>query len=306
MLSVIVPCYNEEEALPFFYKEICKVSKKMNINFEFVFVNDGSKDKTLEVLKKLSVEDKRVKYVSFSRNFGKEAAMLAGLEHSRGDYIAIMDADLQDPPELLESMYKDITKGDYDCIGLRRVSRKGEPKLRSFFAKNYYKIINKISKVNIVDGARDFRLMTRQMVNSILELRENNRYSKGLFSWVGYNTKWLEYKNVERVAGNTKWSFFKLFVYSIESIVSFSNAPLMISILLSILFGIAAFIMIVIIIIQAIMGVLISNLLVISAIITFISSVQLFIIGILGIYLSKVHLETKKRPIYLVKETNIK
>jgi glycosyltransferase involved in cell wall biosynthesis len=258
------------------------------------------------MLKKLSVEDKRVKYVSFSRNFGKEAAMLAGLEHSRGDYIAIMDADLQDPPELLESMYKDITKGDYDCIGLRRVSRKGEPKLRSFFAKNYYKIINKISKVNIVDGARDFRLMTRQMVNSILELKENNRYSKGLFSWVGYNTKWLEYKNVERVAGNTKWSFFKLFVYSIESIVSFSNAPLMISIFLSILFGIAAFIMTIIIIVQAIMGVLISNLLVISAIITFISSVQLFIIGILGIYLSKVHLETKKRPIYLVKETNIK
>lgn len=306
MLSVIVPCYNEEEALPFFYKEICKVSKKMDINFEFIFINDGSKDKTLEVLKRLSKEDKRVKYINFSRNFGKEAAMLAGLEYSKGDYVAIMDADLQDPPELLETMYKDITTEDYDCIGLRRVSREGEPKLRSFLARNYYKIINKISKVNIVDGARDFRLMTRQMVDSILKLKESNRYSKGLFSWVGYNTKWLEYNNVERVAGNTKWSFFKLFVYAIESIVAFSNAPLMISIIFSILFAIATFVMTVVIIIQAIGGVFISNLLVISTIILFVSSIQLFVIGVLGIYLSKIHLETKKRPIYLVKETNIK
>lgn len=306
MISVIIPCYNEEEVLPFFYKEICGVAKKMNkLDFEFIFVNDGSKDKTLELLKELSSNDKRVKYISFSRNFGKEAAMLAGLEYSKGDYVALMDADLQDPPKKLEDMYKIIKSEDYDCVGLRRVSREGEPKLRSFFARNYYKIINKISKVNIVDGARDFRLMTRQMVDSILLLKENNRYSKGLFSWVGYNTKWLEYENVERVAGNTKWSFSKLFVYSLESIISFSNVPLMISIILSIVFMITSLIMFLILLIQLIKGVFISYVLLISALILFVSSVQLFVIGILGIYLAKVHLETKNRPIYLVKESNI-
>ena len=218
-ISIIVPCYNEEEAMPIFYKEITKVADKMKkkADFEFIFVNDGSKDKTLEVARELSDKDKRVRYVSFSRNFGKEAGMLAGLEASRGDYVAIMDVDLQDPPALVEEMYDTLKEGIYDCVATRRVSRDGEPPVRSFFAELYYKLINKISKTEIVNGARDFRLMTRQMVDSILELKEYNRFSKGIFSWVGYNTKWLEYKNVERVAGTTKWNFWKLSLYSLES-----------------------------------------------------------------------------------------
>ena len=213
LLSVIVSCYNEEEAIPLFYKEINKVSNEFKkLNFEFIFVNDGSKDNTLEIIKKLHKKDKRVRYVSFSRNFGKEAAMYAGLQHSSGDYVTIMDADLQDPPYMLKEMYEYIDEEGYDCVGTRRVTRKGEPPIRSFFARQFYKIINKLSNIEMVDGARDYRLMTRQMVDAIISLKEYNRYSKGLFSFVGFKTKWLEYENVERVAGETKWSFWKLYM----------------------------------------------------------------------------------------------
>ena len=245
-ISIIVPCYNEEESMPLFYDEICKVASDFkHVDFEFIFVNDGSRDRTLEIARDLSKKDKRVRYISFSRNFGKEAAILAGLDYSVGDYVAIMDADLQDPPSMLYEMYRGIKEDGYDCVATRRVSRKGEPPIRSFFARCYYKLINKISKTEIVDGARDYRLMTRQMVNSILSLKEYNRFSKGIFSWVGYNTKWLEYKNVERVAGTTKWSFWKLFLYSLESIVAFSTVPLAIASIMGLIFFLVSFIMIV-------------------------------------------------------------
>ena len=250
-ISIIVPCYNEEEAMPIFYEEIVKVAKNMKkVDFEFIFVNDGSKDRTLDVARQLHEKDERVRYVSFSRNFGKEAGMLAGLEAARGDYVAIMDVDLQDPPYLIREMYETLKTEDYDCVATRRVSRDGEPPIRSFFARCYYKLINKISKTEIVDGARDFRLMTRQMVDSILELKEYNRFSKGIFSWVGYNTKWLEYKNVERVAGTTKWSFWKLFLYSLESIIAFSTVPLSIAAIMGILFCLVAFVIIVFVIVK--------------------------------------------------------
>lgn len=301
MISVIVPCYNEEESLPYFYKAMNELMKKMkSVEFEIIFVNDGSKDKTLEILKDLSKKDKRVNYVSFSRNFGKEAAMLAGLEYTAGDYIAIMDADLQDPPELLESMYAGIKEG-YDCVGLRRVTRKGEPPIRSFFANCYYKLINKMSRVKIENGARDFRLMTRQMVDSILELQENNRYSKGIFAWVGYKTKWLEYENVERVAGVTKWSFMKLFNYSIESIIAFSTFPLTISIFVSLLMMFTSFIFLILILILKT-----SFLFNLITILLFLFGLQLLFLGIIGLYLSKIHIESQDRPKYIVKETNIK
>lgn len=305
-ISIIVPCYNEEEAMPIFYKEITKVADKMKkkADFEFIFVNDGSKDKTLEVARELSDKDKRVRYVSFSRNFGKEAGMLAGLEASRGDYVAIMDVDLQDPPALVEEMYDTLKEGIYDCVATRRVSRDGEPPVRSFFAELYYKLINKISKTEIVNGARDFRLMTRQMVDSILELKEYNRFSKGIFSWVGYNTKWLEYKNVERVAGTTKWNFWKLFLYSLESIVAFSTVPLAIASILGILFCLIAFIMIIVIIIKTLtVGDPVAGWPSLVCIILLVSGIQLFCMGIIGQYLSKTYLEVKKRPVYIVKET---
>lgn len=305
-ISIIVPSYNEEEAIPLFYKEIDKVSKDMSIDFEFIFVNDGSKDKTLEIVKELSKKDKRVKYIHFSRNFGKEAAMMAGLEYSSGDYVAIMDADLQDPPALLPEMLRLINEEGYDCVGTRRVTRKGEPPIRSFFARMFYKIINKMSKTEMVDGARDYRLMTRQMVNSILELKEYNRYSKGLFSFVGYNTKWLEYENIERVAGETKWSFWKLFKYAIEGIVAFSTMPLTIAAFIGILFCLISFVMIIVIIAKTlIFGDPTSGWPSLVCIIFFVSGIQLFCLGIMGEYLSKTYLETKKRPIYIVKETNV-
>lgn len=306
LLSVVVACYNEEEALPYFYKEISKVAKKMNqLEFEFVFVNDGSKDNTLEVLKKFHQKDKRVRYLSFSRNFGKEAAMYAGLEHSRGDYITLMDADLQDPPALLEEMYHYIIEEGYDCVGTRRVTRKGEPPIRSFFARMFYKIINRLSKVEMVDGARDYRLMTRQMVNAILSLREYNRYSKGLFSFVGFKTKWLEYENINRVAGETKWSFWKLFIYAIDGITAFSTAPLVLSTIIGFLFCIISFIMIIVIIGKTlIFGDPVGGWPSLVCIIFMVSGIQLFCIGIMGQYLSKTYLETKNRPIYIIKETS--
>ena len=305
-ISIIVPCYNEEEALPLFYKEINKVSETMDEEFEFIFVNDGSKDKTLEVIKNLSTLNKRCKYINFSRNFGKESAMYAGLELSTGNYITLMDADLQDPPSLLPKMLKLIKEEGYDSVGTRRVTRKGEPPIRSFFARMFYKIINKMSKVEMVDGARDYRLMTRQMTDAIINLKEYNRYSKGLFSFVGFNTKWLEYENVQRVAGETKWSFWKLFLYAIDGIVAFTTAPLTIAAIMGLIFCLIAFIMIIVIIVKTIaFGDPTSGWPSLACIIFLVSGVQLFALGIIGQYLSKTYLETKKRPIYIIKETNI-
>lgn len=306
-ISVIVPCYNEQEAIPFFYDEIVKISKIMenDAEFEYLFINDGSKDKTINVLRELAKRDERVKYVSFSKNFGKEAAMYAGLEKSSGDYIAVMDVDLQDPPELLVQMFQDKS-GEYDCVATRRVSRKGEPPIRSLFAKLFYSMINKISKTEIVDGARDYRLMTRQMVDAILEVKEYNRFSKGIFSWVGFNTKWLEYENVERRAGETKWSFWKLLKYSLDGIVAFSTVPLSIASILGLLLCFIAFVLIIVIVVKTLaFGDPVAGYPSLMCVILFVGGVQLFCMGILGKYLSKTYLETKKRPIYLVKEENI-
>ena len=291
-ISIVVPCYNEEKALPYFYKEIDKVSKKMkSLVFELLFVDDGSNDRTLEILKDLSKEDKRVKYLSFSRNFGKESAIYAGLENSTGDYVTLMDADLQDPPELLSKMYNCIKKEGYDSVGTRRVNRIGEPPIRSFFARCFYKIINKISKTEMVDGARDYRLMTRQMVDSIISMKEYNRYSKGLFSFVGFNTKWLEYENVERVAGETKWSFWKLLRYAFDGIIAFSTTPLWISTFIGILFCIISFIAIISIIIKTLcFGDPVGGWPSLVCIIFMVSGIQLFCIGIIGAYLSKTYL----------------
>ena len=306
-ISVIVSCYNEEKALPLFYEEMERVRKQDFegiVDFEYIFVNDGSKDKTLEIIKTLRENDKKVRYISFSRNFGKEAAMLAGLEAAEGDYVTLMDADLQDPPALLKQMYDAIVNEGYDCVGTRRVTRKGEPPIRSFFARMFYKIINKMSNIEMVDGARDYRLMKRKVVDSIISLKEYNRYSKGLFSFVGFDTKWIEYENVERVAGETKWSFWKLFKYAIEGITAFSTTPLIFSSLLGILFCLIAFIAIIFIIIKTLVyGDPTSGWPSLACIIVFVGGVQLFSIGIIGQYLSKTYLEVKKRPIYIIKET---
>ncbi len=305
-ISVIVSCYNEQESLPLFYKEMERVRKEdfEDVDFEYIFVNDGSKDKTLEEIKNLRKTDNKVRYISFSRNFGKEAAMMAGLEYSTGDYVTVMDADLQDPPALLKQMYNSIKNEGYDCVATRRVTRKGEPPIRSFFAKLFYKLINKMSNVEMIDGARDYRLMTRQMVDAVITLKEYNRFSKGLFGFVGFNTKWIEYENVERVAGETKWSFWKLFKYALEGITAFSTTPLIIASIVGILFCIIAFILIVVIIIRTlIFGDPTSGWPSLVCIIFLVSGVQLFCIGIIGQYLSKTYLEVKNRPIYIIKET---
>lgn len=305
-ISVIVSCYNEEESLPLFYKEMERVRKEdfQDVEFEYIFVNDGSKDNTLKEIKNLRENDSKVRYISFSRNFGKEAAMFAGLEAAEGDYVTLMDADLQDPPSLLRQMYDYIKNDEYDCIGTRRVTRKGEPPIRSFFARIFYKLINKMSKIEMVDGARDYRLMTRQMVDAILQLKEYNRYSKGLFSFVGFNTKWIEYENIERVAGETKWSFWKLFKYAIEGITAFSTTPLIISSVIGLLFCLISFLLIIFIIIRTLIyGDPTSGWPSMVCIIFFVSGVQLFSLGIIGQYLSKTYLEVKHRPIYIVKET---
>ena len=307
-ISVVVSCYNEEKALPLFYEEMERVRKQDFENiaeFEYIFINDGSKDKTLEIIKGLREKDSKVRYVSFSRNFGKEAAMLAGLDASVGDYVAVMDADLQDPPALLRQMYDAIKNENYDAVGTRRVTRKGEPPIRSFFARIFYKIINKMSDIEMVDGARDYRLMKRQVVDSIISLREYNRYSKGLFSFVGFNTKWLEFENVERVAGETKWSFWKLFKYAIEGITAFSTVPLVLASGIGLLFCLISFLLIVMIIIKTLfLGDPTSGWPSLTCIIFMVSGVQLFSIGIIGQYLAKTYLEVKKRPIYIVKEKN--
>ena len=311
LLSVVVPCYNEEKALPYFYDEICNIAevmgRKHSLEFEFIFVDDGSKDNTAALIEDLAQKDRRVKYILLSRNFGKEAGLLAGLEYSKGELVTVMDADLQDPPGMLEDMYKAIESDGYDCAAARRVTRKGEPKIRSWFAKKFYKLINKISNANIEDGARDFRLMKRCVVEAILSMKEYNRFSKGIFGWVGFKTKWIDYENIERVAGDTKWSFTKLLLYSIDGIVAFSTVPLSVAALLGILFCIIAFIMILVIIIKtAIWGDPVAGYPSLVCIIFLLSGVQLFTIGILGQYIAKTYMETKQRPKYIVKETNCK
>lgn len=305
-ISLIVPCYNEEESLPIFYKEINKIINQINSKFEIILINDGSTDNTLKIMKELSI-DKNIKYISFSRNFGKESAILAGLENSTGDYISTIDVDLQDPPELLIQMFEEIKIGKYDCIATRSTSRKGYSFLRKIFTKTYYKLINKISKTQIIDGARDFRLMSRQMVNSILQLKEYNRYSKGIFSWVGFNTKWIEFENQERIAGTTKWNFLKLFSYSLESIIGFSTIPLLFSSFIGVIFCLISFALIIAIITKTLLyGDPVSGWPSLACIIFFVSGIQLFCLGIMGQYLSKMYLEIKNRPVYIVKETNIK
>ena len=307
-IGIIVPCYNEQEAIPYFYDEVNKISNNMkeNAEFEFLFINDGSKDNTLNVIRDLSKKDSRVKYISFSRNFGKEAAMYAGLKEISGDYIAIMDADLQDPPSLLPEMFETLEQGEYDCVATRRVTRKGESKIRSFFARLFYKIMNMISNTEVVDGARDFRLMSRQMVNAILEIGEYNRFSKGIFGFVGFNTKWLEYENIERVAGKTKWSFWKLLLYAIDGFTAFSTKPLNISTFIGIIFCLISFVMVVVIICKTlILGDPVGGWPSLACMILFVGGIQLFCTGISGQYLSKAYLEVKNRPIYIVKETNL-
>ncbi len=307
-ISIIVPCYNEEKSLPLFYEELTKHTNCFkNTEFEFIFVNDGSNDNTLTVIKDLLKNDSRIKYISFSRNFGKEAAIYAGLEKSTGDFVTLMDADLQDPPSLLMEMYQSVTEENYDTVGTRRTTRKGEPIIRSFFAKLFYKIINKMAKLEMVDGARDYIFMKRIVVDSILSLKEYNRYSKGLFSFVGFNVKWIEYENVKRVAGETKWSFWKLMSYALEGITAFSTTPLILSSLIGLLFCLVSFIFIVIIIIKTlVLGDPTSGWPSLVCIIFMVSGIQLFSLGIIGQYLSKTYLEVKKRPIYIIKDTNMK
>ena len=307
VISVAVPCYNEEAALFPFFEVLTDVAGKMNsVEFEFLFINDGSKDKTLEKIKELAARDKRVKYLSFSRNFGKEAGIYAGLKNASGDYVVIMDADLQDPPALLPEMYRAVTEEGYDCVGSRRVTRKGEPPIRSFFARMFYKLINKMSDADIVDGARDFQMMSRKVVDAILSMGEYNRFSKGIFGWIGFRKKWLEYENVKRVAGETKWSFWKLFLYAIEGIVAFSTAPLVISSVFGLLCCFLAFIMILVIIVRTLVfGDPTAGWPSMVCIMLLLSGIQMLCIGVVGQYLAKTYLETKKRPIYLIGESNL-
>lgn len=304
-LTMVVPAYNEEEALPIFYEEVHRVEEELpGVEIEYLFIDDGSSDKTLEVLRSLHKKDARVRYVSFSRNFGKEAAIYAGLQNATGDYVAILDADLQDPPSLMPEMLQAIEEEGYDCVGSRRVTRKGEPPIRSFFARMFYRIMNKISSADIVDGARDFQLMNRKVVNAILSMGEYNRFSKGIFGWVGFRKKWLEYENIERSAGETKWSFWKLFLYALDGIVAFSTAPLVMASVMGMIFCLVAFVAIIFIIVRTVLfGDPTSGWPSMVCIIMFIAGVQLLCMGILGQYMAKTYLETKKRPLYLVEET---
>ncbi|MBD5087854.1 MAG: glycosyltransferase family 2 protein [Clostridiales bacterium] len=305
--SVVVPCYNEEETIQIFYDEIEKyIPKMLELEFEFIFVDDGSKDGTLHEIKRLANMDKRVKYISFSRNFGKEAGLFAGLEAATGDYIVTMDVDLQDPPFLLEDMYKAIKEEGYDCAATMRTDRKGEAPIRSWFARKFYSLINKISNADIVDGARDYRFMTRQMVDAILSMREYNRFTKGIFGWIGFKTKWIPFENIERSAGTTKWSFWKLFLYALEGIIAFSTTPLWISSLLGLVCCFIAVIALIFIVVRAfIYGDPVAGWPSMISTIIFIGGLQMFCMGILGMYVSKLYLEAKQRPIYITRETNI-
>ena len=304
-ISIIVPCYNEEEVLPIFYKEINRVSKEMkNVDFEFLFINDGSRDKTLDILRDLSKKDKRVRFISFSRNFGKEAGMYAGLENATGDYVAIMDADMQDPPEMVKTMYDSIQNEGYDCVALYTKNHKDYSFIRKFFTKCWYKLIGMISSTPQVPGARDFRLMKRKMVDAIISMGEYNRYSKGIFSFVGFNTKWIDYTAPGRVAGVTKWSFWKLFKYALEGILAFSTTPLILAALVGLIFCLIAFMVIIFIIVKTIVwGDPVSGWPSLACIVIFVGGLQLFFFGIMGMYMSKLYLEVKKRPIYIISET---
>ncbi len=309
LISVVVPCYNEEEVLPMFYSEIIKVTNGMkaehtDIDFEFLFINDGSKDRTLPIFHELADSDSRVRYISFSRNFGKEAGIYAGLKNAKGDFVVVMDADLQHPPAFLPQMYNYVKDGEFDCATTRRVSRTGESKVRSWFARKFYKIMNKISDTEIVDGAQDFRFMTRQMVDAILEMTEYNRFSKGIFSWVGFRVQYMPYENVERPAGTSSWSFWGLFKYSLEGIMAFSTAPLMIAIILAILSGALSFIAFIVAIIVSAVNGYASFGWFITALILFVNCVQLGCMGILGQYVAKAYREVKNRPIYITGETD--
>lgn len=304
-ISIVVPCYNEQAALPIFYQEITRIAGEMNYaEFEFVFIDDGSKDDTLPTLRRLAAQDKRVRFVSLSRNFGKEAGMLAGLEAATGDFVATMDADLQDPPSLLPALYKAVSEEGYDCAATCRTTREGEPPVRSFFARMFYKLINRISDADIVDGARDYRLMRRAMVDAILSMREYNRFSKGIFGWVGFKTKWVPFVNVERVAGETKWSFWKLFLYSLEGIIAFSTAPLALASVLGVLICLIAFVFVVVVLVKTLaFGDPVGGWPSMMCVMLFLGGVQLLCIGISGQYLAKTYLEAKRRPVYLVRET---
>ena len=306
LLSVIVPCYNEEQALPLFIEELVLIMQEMEeLEFEVVLINDGSKDNTKKVMIELTKADERIKYISFSRNFGKEAAIYVGLQHARGDYVVLMDADMQDPPALLPEMFKAIKEEGYDSVATRRVSRKGEPLIRSFFARKFYKVMNSISNTELVDGARDYRLMNRKFVDALLELQEYNRFSKGLFGWVGFKNKWIEFENVERIAGETKWSFWSLLKYSIEGIVAFSTMPLVMASFAGILFCLMAILTIVFVVVRkTIWGDPVDGWTSTVCIIMLLGGIQLFATGILGQYLAKEYLETKNRPIYIIDESS--
>lgn len=303
LLSVITPCYNEEQTVELFYEELIKYLPSIDLDYEILFVDDGSKDKTLEKCKKLKEKDSKIKVVSFSRNFGKEAAMYAGLSEAKGDYVVLMDTDLQDPPHLLPDMVKAITEEGYDSAATYRVTRKGEPPIRSFFARKFYKLINSLIDVEIVDGARDYRIMTRQMVDSILSMKEYHRFSKGIFAWVGYKTKYIEFENVERVAGETKWSFWKLVGYAIEGIVAFTTAPLRIATIAGVIVSLIGFIYMLFIVIKAIaFGDPVAGYPSLICVITLLGGIQLLVLGIIGEYLAKTYMESKKRPVYIIKE----
>ena len=306
LISAIVPCYNEEESLPLFYERICEVADKLSeADFEFLFVNDGSRDRTLPILRELAGKDARVRYLSFSRNFGKEAGMLAGLEHARGDYVAILDADLQDPPEFFIDMYHILEEGEYDCVNLYREDREGEGKIRSFCSDMFYKVYRRITNIELRSGARDFRLMTRQVVDCILEMKEYNRFTKGIFSWVGFNTKWIGYKNVERAAGSSKFSFRSLVRYSINGITSFSTYPLTLASICGLLCCIIAVLLAIFFLFKTLLfGDPVAGFPTLICLMLLLGGIQMLCIGILGSYLAKTYMETKKRPQYFIKETN--
>lgn len=305
MVSLIVPCYNEQEALPVFYEEVTKVASKLTQEYEIIFVDDGSKDGTLSRLKLLATKDSHITYISFSRNFGKEAAMYAGFCNAQGNYVAVLDADMQDPPALLPEMLDILESGEYDSVATRRVSRNGEPPIRSWFARKFYQIINKISDADIVDGARDFRLMKRDMVDAIISMSEYNRFSKGIFGWIGFRTYWLPYENVERVAGETKWNFWKLFKYAIDGIINFSQVPLNIASWFGIIMTFMSFVMLIVIVVRKlIFGDPVEGWASTICVIIFIGGIQLFCTGIMGQYIAKTYMESKRRPHYIIAETN--
>jgi glycosyltransferase involved in cell wall biosynthesis len=306
LISVVVPCFNEEKVLPHFFSAITEVAGKMTaVDFELLFIDDGSTDGTLSLLRSFAQKDRRVRYYSFSRNFGKEAAMFAGLEKAAGEYVAVMDADLQDPPSLIPEMYDAVQSGEYDCVATRRKDRKGESLIRSASARLFYKMINRVSNLKLVEGARDFRLMSRQMADAVLSMKEYNRFSKGIFEWVGFRTKWIEFENVARKEGETKWSFWKLFLYSLDGLAAFSTAPLAIASFVGIILFIISVIMIIVIIVKTLIwGDPVAGWPALACIVFFVGGIQLLCTGIAGQYIAKSYIEIKGRPIYIVKETN--